>query len=614
MMCGIVGYTGSKEAFTVLINGLKKLEYRGYDSAGIALQNDGRLDVAKAAGSIADLEKKTRGKFKPVTVGIGHTRWATHGRPTDENAHPHISCCENFAVVHNGIIENHQVLRTRLRDEDGHRFRSQTDTEVLAHLVEEFYEGDLLQAVREAVKCVEGSYAMVVLSAKEPGRLVCARKDSPLVIGLGEGENFVASDIPALLAHTRNTHILEDGEFASITPAGVEISNDQGEKINKRIFEVKWDPVAAEKGGYDHFMLKEIMEQPVAVRETLRQRIDTAAGRVTLDELGFDPVEIRALEKIYIVACGTASHAGMVGKYVIEKLVGLPVEVDLASEYRYRDPLLLKDKHLVVVVSQSGETADTLAAMRLSREKGVKVLAITNVVGSSVSREADEVLFTWAGPEVAVASTKAYLTQLIALYLFALYLGEIRGTVAPELSAELVRGLRALPDQLNQVIAEERLEELRAYSARLARWEDAFFLGRNLDYAVAMEGSLKLKEISYIHAEAYAAGELKHGTLALITEGIPVIALASQQAVLEKTLSNVQEVNARGGSVLAITQEGHKEVAKQVDAIFYLPKVNDILAPILTAVPLQLIAYYAAVARNCSVDKPRNLAKSVTVE
>jgi glutamine---fructose-6-phosphate transaminase (isomerizing) len=613
-MCGIVGYTGSKEAFNVLIDGLKKLEYRGYDSAGIALQNDGRLDVAKAAGSIADLEKQTRGKFKPVTIGIGHTRWATHGRPTDENAHPHVSCCDNFAVVHNGIIENHQALRTRLRDEDGHRFRSQTDTEVLAHLIEEYYNGDLLQAVRDAVKRVEGSYAMVVLSAREPGRLVCARKDSPLVIGLGEGENFVASDIPALLAHTRNTYILEDGEFASLTPAGVEVTDIRGDKVDKQVFEVKWDAVAAEKGGYDHFMLKEIMEQPVAVRETLRQRIDDAAGRVTLNELAFDPDEIRALEKIFIVACGTAYHAGLVGKFAIEKLVGLPVEVDLASEYRYRDPLLQKGKHLVIVISQSGETADTLAALRLSRESGVKVLAITNVIGSSVSREADQVLFTWAGPEVAVASTKAYLTQLIALYLVALYLGEIRNTVAPALSAELVRGLRALPDQLGLVLAGERLEELRAYAARLARWEDAFFLGRNLDYAVAMEGSLKLKEISYIHAEAYAAGELKHGTLALITEGIPVITLATQQAVLEKTLSNVQEVNARGGSVFAVTQEENREVAKQVDAIFYLPAVNDLLAPVLTAVPLQLIAYYAAVARNCSVDKPRNLAKSVTVE
>ncbi|MEW5783767.1 MAG: glutamine--fructose-6-phosphate transaminase (isomerizing) [Bacillota bacterium] len=612
-MCGIVGYTGSREAFNILINGLKKLEYRGYDSAGLALQQDGRLAVEKAAGSIANLEKQSRSKFKPVTVGIGHTRWATHGRPTDENAHPHVSCCEKFAVVHNGIIENHQALRAWLRDEEGHRFRSQTDTEVLAHLVEEFYEGDLLQAVLKVIEKVEGSYAMVVLSAQEPGRLVCARKDSPLVIGLGDGENFVASDITALLAHTRNTYILEDGELASITAKSVDLCNTRGEKIEKTVFEVKWDPVAAEKGGYDHFMLKEIMEQPTAVRETLRQRVDAAAGRVTLDELTFAPAEIRALEKIYIVACGTAYHAGLVGKFAIEKLVGLPVEVDLASEFRYRDPLLGKNQ-LVIVISQSGETADTLAAMRLSRDKGVKVLAVTNVVGSSVSREADQVIFTWAGPEVAVASTKAYLTQLIGLYLVAIYLGQVRDTISPALSAELVKGLLALPGQLNRVLAEERQEELRAYAARLARWEDAFFLGRNLDYAVAMEGSLKLKEISYIHAEAYAAGELKHGTLALITEGIPVITLASQGAVLEKTLSNVQEVNARGGSVFAITQESHTEVAKQVDAIFYLPEVNDLLAPVLTAVPLQLIAYYAAVVRKCSVDKPRNLAKSVTVE
>jgi glutamine---fructose-6-phosphate transaminase (isomerizing) len=613
-MCGIVGYTGPKEVFDILIDGLKKLEYRGYDSAGLALQDGGRLLVAKAAGSIANLEQQTRGKFEALTVGIGHTRWATHGRPTDENAHPHVSCCENFAVVHNGIIENHQVLRTWLRDEEGHRFRSQTDTEVLPHLLEELYEGDLLDAVRKVVDQVEGSYALVVVSAKEPGRLVCARKDSPLVIGLGEGENFVASDITALLAHTRRTYILEDGEFASVTAAGVEITDARGQAVDKQVFEVKWDPIAAEKGGYDHFMLKEIMEQPTAVRDTLRQRIDSSAGKVILSELGFDPAEICALEKIYIVACGTAYHAGLVGKFAIEKLVGLPVEVDLASEFRYREPLLVKDKHLAIVISQSGETADTLAALRLFKEKGVKVLAVTNVVGSSVSREADEVLFTWAGPEVAVASTKAYLTQLIALYLVALYLGDLRGAIASELGKELVQGLRDLPGQLNRVLAEEQLEQIRAYAARLARWEDAFFLGRNLDYAVAMEGSLKLKEISYIHAEAYAAGELKHGTLALITEGIPVITLATQSAVLEKTLSNVQEVNARGGSVFAITQEGHKEVAKQVDAIFYLPRVHDLLAPVLTAVPLQLIAYYASVARGCSVDKPRNLAKSVTVE
>ncbi len=613
-MCGIVGYTGTKEVFDVLINGLKKLEYRGYDSAGLALQDEGRLEVVKAAGSIANLENQTRGKFKPLSVGIGHTRWATHGRPTDENAHPHVSCCENFAVVHNGIIENHEALRTRLRDEEGHRFRSQTDTEVLVHLMEDLYDGDLLEAVRRVVGKVEGSYAMVVLSAKDPGRLVCARKDSPLVIGLGEGENFIASDITALLTHTRRTYILEDGEFASITAGSVEISDARGRVIEKQVFEVKWDAVAAEKGGYDHFMLKEIMEQPTAVRETLRQRIDATTGKVTLSELGFSLAEIHALEKICIVACGTAYHAGLVGKFAIEKLVGLPVEVDLASEFRYRDPLLVKDKHLVIVVSQSGETADTLAALRLAKKKGVKVLAVTNVVGSSVAREADEVLFTWAGPEVAVASTKAYLTQLIALYLITLYLADVRGTMALELTAELVQGLRDLPGLLNQILAEERLEEIRAYTAGLARWENAFFLGRNIDYAVAMEGSLKLKEISYIHAEAYAAGELKHGTLALITEGIPVITLATQGAVLEKTLSNVQEVKARGGSVFAITQEKYKEVAKQVDAIFYLPPVNDLLAPVLTAVPLQLISYYAAVARGCSVDKPRNLAKSVTVE
>ncbi len=613
-MCGIVGYTGPREAFDILIEGLKKLEYRGYDSAGLALQDGDRIRVVKAAGSIAALEKRVRGQIKPLQVGLGHTRWATHGRPTDENAHPHLSCCGNFAVVHNGIIENYSALRDWLRDEKGHVFRSETDTEVLAHLLEEFYAGDLLEALRRTAEIVEGSYAMAALSAHEPGRLVCARKDSPLIIGLGEGENYIASDITALLSHTRRAYILEDGEFASVTAEEVKISRAGGEILQKEVFTVKWDAVAAEKGGYNHFMLKEIMEQPTAVRETLRQRIDTAAGRVNLNELNFAPEELCALEKIYIIACGTAYHAGLVGKYAIEKLAGLPVEVDLASEFRYREPILLKQKHLVITVSQSGETADTLAALRLARRKGVRVLAVTNVVGSSVAREADEVLYTRAGPEIAVASTKAYLTQLIALYLVALYLGDLRKALPSEEAARLVRDLDRLPGLLKQILAEERLSELRAYADRLARWENAFFLGRNLDYAVAMEGSLKLKEISYIHAEAYAAGELKHGPLALITEGIPVIVLATQESILDKTLSNIQEVNARGGAVFAVIPEGRGEIARQVEGAFYLPPVKDLLAPVLSAVPLQLIAYYAAVARGCSVDKPRNLAKSVTVE
>ncbi len=612
-MCGIVGYSGSKAAGKILIDGLKKLEYRGYDSAGLALQGEEGLVINKAAGSVADLEKRMEGQHDSITVGIGHTRWATHGKPTDENAHPHCSCCEDFALVHNGIIENHQSLRSWLTEKGNHSFTSETDTEVLAHLVEEFYNGDLMAAVRKAVEKVEGSYALVVITSREPGRIVCARQDSPLVVGIGENENFIASDIPALLAHTRKIKVLEDGEFASISAEEINIYDTRGNKTDKEILQVSWDIEAAEKGGYEHFMLKEIMEQPVAVRETMRQRINTAEKAVDLSEIELSGDEIAALEKVHIVACGTAYHAGLVGKTVLEKLASLPVEVDVASEFRYRNPLLGKND-LVIVISQSGETADTLAALRLARHQGLKVLAITNVVGSSVSREADYVMYTWAGPEIAVASTKAYLTQLVSLYLVALHLGAARGVLEKDEIAGLVEGLIALPKHLTAILKEEKVGKLRSYCEHLANWDNAFFVGRNLDYPVAMEGALKLKEISYIHAEAYAAGELKHGPLALIVEGVPVIALATQKPVLDKTLSNIQEVNARGGAVFAITFEGFDAVDDQVESVFYLPLVEEILAPVLSAVPTQLIAYYTALIRGSSIDKPRNLAKSVTVE
>ncbi len=612
-MCGIVGYSGEKEAKAVIIDGLKKLEYRGYDSAGLALQLDGQVVIAKKAGSVSDLAATLNDSHAKATVGIGHTRWATHGRPTDENAHPHSSCSGSIALVHNGIIENYRSLKQWLIEQGGYEFCSETDTEILVHLLEEYYAGDLLAALRRTVSRVEGSYAVVALCAAEPGRLVCARQDSPLIVGLGEGENLVASDLPALMAYTRKTKVLEDGEFASITRNEVSIFDREGRPVNKEVFNITWDVEAAEKGGFEHFMLKEIMEQPAAIRETLRQRVDSKNGKLDLSELTITDEELVNLKKINIVACGTAYHAGLLGKSLFERLAAIPTEVDVASEFRYREPLLEKDQ-LVLVISQSGETADTLAALRLAHRKGAKVLAITNVVGSSVSREADEVFYTWAGPEIAVASTKAYLTQLVALYLLALHFAEVRGTIDSGYLSELVRALTKLPEQLKRVLSEDNLAKLQAYCKHLATWESAFFVGRNLDCPVAMEGALKLKEISYIHAEAYAAGELKHGPLALIVEGIPVVTLATQKAVLDKTLSNIQEVKARGGAVFAITQESFDDVGRQVDDVFYLPPVQDILAPVLSAVPTQLIAYYAALVRGSSVDKPRNLAKSVTVE
>lgn len=608
-MCGIVGYIGDKKAYPILIEGLSKLEYRGYDSAGVALLDSNQLEVMKSVGRLKNLEQKV-GEYVPDgTVGIGHTRWATHGRPCDLNAHPHSDCTGDYVVIHNGIIENYQSLREWLTSA-GHIFRSETDTEVLAHLVEHYYRGDLKEAVRNVLKKVTGSYGLVVMSQREPDRLICARKDSPLVIGLGEGENFIASDIPALLKYTRNTIILDDGELAEVTREGVIVENGAGQTQDKKVLYVEWDAVAAEKEGYEHFMLKEIHEQPKAIRETLRGRINTD-GLVNLAELNLTKEQIRNLRKVVMVACGTAFHAGLVGKYVFEKLLRLPVEVDVASEFRYRDPLLGEDT-LVVVISQSGETADTLAAMRLAKEKGSPVIAITNVVGSTVSRETNRVIYTWAGPEIAVASTKAYTTQLIVLYLIALQLGQTSELLDAEEIQKITDALKKLPSDADRVMHKE--ESIKEFARRISAWEDTFFIGRGLDYAVALEGSLKLKEISYIHAEAYAAGELKHGTLALITENIPVIALATQPDLYEKMWSNIKEVKARDAYVLAVVTEGDEETKKEVDAVFEIPHTLPILSPVLTVIPLQLISYYTAVMRSCDVDKPRNLAKSVTVE
>ncbi len=609
-MCGIIGYTGHRTALSILLSGLARLEYRGYDSAGVALLENGRLCIRKQAGKLAGLRQKLEGESYVGTTGIGHTRWATHGRPTDLNAHPHIDCGGRFAVVHNGIIENYLSLREWLISE-GHVFKSETDTEVLPHLFEHFYNGDMLETVLKAIKKIDGSYAMVVLSATEPGRLVAARQDSPLIVGLGEGENFFASDIPAILPYTRFTYILADGEVADITAERAAVFNRSGQPVQKPVFEVKWEAAQAEKNGFAHFMLKEIHEQPRSLKDTLSGRLPACGSGVMLKEIAMSAEELKRIQKIFITACGTAYHAGLVGKYVIERLARIPVEVDIASEFRYRHPII--DPHtLVIVISQSGETADSLAALREARRQGAPVIAITNVVDSSIAREADHVLYTWAGPEIAVASTKAYTAQLVVLYLLALHLANIRGKLAEKESAELIGELKKLSDKARVILGDCRAVE--SFAQTHAQCEDAFFIGRGLDYAVALEGSLKLKEISYIHAEAYAAGELKHGTLALIVEGVPVITLATQQNLFEKTLSNIKEVKARDATVFALAMDGLREIEKAADRVLYIPPTHALLAPVLSVIPLQLLAYHMAVARGCDVDQPRNLAKSVTVE
>ncbi|MBC7342619.1 MAG: glutamine--fructose-6-phosphate transaminase (isomerizing) [Clostridia bacterium] len=619
-MCGIVGYVGSRPVVPVLLEGLHRLEYRGYDSAGIAVLNDNKLKVNKAKGKLAVLEEKLSQTHVASNIGIGHTRWATHGAPSDTNAHPHTDCSGTLAVVHNGIIENYQELKVKLLAE-GHVFTSETDTEVLAHLIEKYLKerGSLLEAVRAAVEAVRGSYALAVISEAAPGEIVAARKDSPLVVGLNDGEYFLASDIPALLPYTRDTLLIDDGEVIRLSRGGAEVFGPDGLPVTKEIFRVKWDAKAAEREGWDHFMLKEIFEQPRALRDTLAGRLTPGEGGLgflpSLEELGLEKDYINSLRQIHGVACGTAYHAAMVGKRLWEHLVGLPVEVDLASEFRYRDVPLLGPETLVTVVSQSGETADTLAALREAKGRGSRVLAITNVVGSSVSREADHVLYTWAGPEIAVASTKAYTTQLLALGLIGLYLAQIRcsRTFDRRELAWLGAELAEIPRKAQQTL--DLSQQVRGLAQRIAQHQNAFFIGRGLDYAAALEGALKLKEISYIHAEAYAAGELKHGTLALIEEGVPVVCLVTQPHLAEKTISNIKEVKARGGWTIGVTvPEVESQVAEAVDEMLVLPQTAPQWVPILAVIPLQLLAYYAAVARGCDVDQPRNLAKSVTVE
>lgn len=609
-MCGIVGYIGGKKAAPILIDGLTKLEYRGYDSAGIAVDCGEKIFIEKTVGRLDALKDKLHNRIPEGTVGIGHTRWATHGRPSDSNAHPHTDCKGDFVVVHNGIIENYLPLKEELIAR-GHKFTSETDTEVVAHLLEEVYRGDFVAAVREVLSKIEGSYSITFMAKAHPDILVCAKQDNPLVIGLGKGENFIASDIPAIINHTRQTYILNDGEIALVKKDSVQVLNRRGESVKKKIFHVTWNAEAAEKGGYEHFMLKEINEQPKAVRDTMSKRIAKDGGSIVLDELNWNKNFLEGIDKIYIVACGTAYHAGLVGKFYIEKLARKLVEVDLASEYRYRNPIV-DEKTLVIVVSQSGETSDTLAALKESKRLGAKTLAITNVVGSSIAREAHQVIHTWAGPEIAVASTKAYTTQLILMFMLALYMAQICETLSAEKIRELIAMLKKIPAQISETLSD--VEPIKTFARQYGFNEDVFYIGRSLDYAVALEGALKLKEISYIHAEAYASGELKHGTLALIVEGVPVIALATQKSVYEKTLSNIKEVKARDAIVIGIAAAGDTELEKYLDHVIFVPETDELLIPLLTVVPLQLLAYYAAITRGCDVDKPRNLAKSVTVE
>ena len=609
-MCGIVGYLGNKKATEVLVEGLSKLEYRGYDSAGVAVNTGDELSIRKFKGRLAvlsdDLEKS------PIqgTLGIGHTRWATHGEPSDVNSHPHFNKDKSIAVVHNGIIENYMELKEELQKE-GYEFLSQTDTEVIAHLVDKYYEGNLFDAVYNATKKLRGAYAIGAICKDNNNELVAVRKDSPLIVGLGEGENFIASDIPAILKYTKNVYFLENGEFVHIQNDTVTVLDENRNVVKKEVNEITWDVESASKGGYEHFMLKEIYEQPNGVKETLVRRLDEN-GDIKLDDIKMTKKDLEKINKVYIIACGTAYHAGLVGKYAIEKFAKIPVTCDIASEFRYNDPFV-DENTLVILVSQSGETADTLASLRYAKDKGARIMSVTNVVGSSIARESDDVFYTWAGPEVSVASTKAYTTQLVSFYMIALDFAIKKGSITKEYYHEMIEKLKQMPEKVTKALEQENyIKEDIAKSIKDR--ENAFYLGRGLDYSIAMEGALKIKEISYIHAEAFAAGELKHGTIALIEKGIPVIAIATQDSLFEKMVSSMEEVRARGAYVIAVAKEKNKEVEKSADKVIYIPDVDDILSSILTVLPLQLLSYYAAIERGCDVDKPRNLAKSVTVE
>lgn len=608
-MCGIVGYVGEREAIEVLVNGLSKLEYRGYDSAGVAVIEDKQIKVKKCKGRLKNLEAKLKEKPLMGNIGMGHTRWATHGEPSDINSHPHSNETITISVVHNGIIENYAQLKQWLKDK-GYKFSSETDTEVIPNLLDYYYAGDLLDAVIKVTSKLEGSYAIGVMCNNEPDKVVAVRKDSPLIVGVGKDEYFIASDIPAILNYTRDVYYLDDKEFVVLDKKGVNIYSEDREVINKDISHITWSVDAAEKDGYEDFMLKEIHEQPKAIRDTMKSRI-VLNNPINLDDIKLTKEDLDKIDRIYIVACGTAYNAGIIGKNVIEKLARISVETDIASEFRYKDPIITKDT-LVIVLSQSGETADTLAVLRDSKAKGARTIAVTNVVGSSIAREAHNVLYTWAGPEIAVASTKAYVTQLIILYSIALHLADLRETISNEEIEKIKTEMLLLPDKVQRIL--DNKEEIQKFASKHYNEKDMYFLGRGMDYGVAMEAALKLKEISYIHSEAYAGGELKHGTIALIEKGIVVVALFTQEKLVDKMVSNIQEVLTRGAEVLGVMCEKDSYNKELIESKIIIPDTVDILTPVLSVVPLQLFAYYVSKARGLDVDKPRNLAKSVTVE
>ncbi len=608
-MCGIVGYIGDDKATPILLDGLEKLEYRGYDSAGVAVYQNHSVEVVKSKGRLKNLcDILASDNHITGTLGIGHTRWATHGEPSDINSHPHCSENGSFAVVHNGIIENYLYLRDYLMNK-GKRFASETDTEVVAQLLEYYYNGNILDTIIKVLSKIEGAYALGIICKDDPDTLYAVRKDSPLIIGLGEGENFIASDIPAIIDKTRDIYRLNDNEIAVIKRDNITVYNEAKEIITKNRIHIDWDITAAEKEGYEHFMLKEIMEQPKAVHNTISPRL--VDGKIVLDELKLTKEDLQKLKKIVIVACGSAYHVGVVAKYAIEKTVRIPVEIDIASEFRYRDPII-DENVLVLVISQSGETADTLAALREAKKLGARVLSIVNVVGSSIANESDDVLYTWAGPEISVATTKAYSTQLCVVYLLVLYMADLLGTISKQEYQNYVADLEALPSLIEKAISDTK--QIQAVAAKYYQCENIFFIGRNIDYALSLEGSLKLKEISYIHSEAYAAGELKHGSISLIEDGTLVVSLATYEALFDKMMSNIKEVKARGATVLSLTMEDKTIIESETDEIFYIPNINSMMAPSLAVLPLQLFAYYVADNRGCDIDKPRNLAKSVTVE